>query len=144
MRALPVMRSSIFFMLMLQRASASTIFCSRAEEHGRLHFARTARALRDLVKPVRRAWARGWIFGQNASRAAQAKCSLAGLTIRDLTCALRLCEQGVLFEPRAHARLFGLTREKLSKLVDNSWIRWFANSLPWAHGPSRAASSMLP
>ena len=34
-----------------------------------------------IVKPVRRACARGWIFGQNArARAARAKCSLAGLT----------------------------------------------------------------
>ena len=38
-----------------------------------------------FVKPVRRACARGWIFGQNASRPARAraeraKCSLAGLT----------------------------------------------------------------
>ena len=86
-----------------------------------------------VVKPVRRACARGWIFGQDAwARAARAKCSLAGLTTmiaagqtcRTLSDVVRpsfaggcKCAFGELVLPnvawpaaRSAARLFGRSR----------------------------------
>ena len=74
-----------------------------------------------VVKPVRRACARGWIFGQNAQRE-RAKCSLAGLTTARATGLCRLNKRLQSGAARARRALVRVSDHKKRMRVARSCL----------------------